>query len=56
MITRGMMVRPLHHPNTGIVIERVAQGDFPSKWKILMNTGKFEIYFGYQLEVISETR
>lgn len=55
MIAPGMMVRPLHHPNTGIVISR-ERGEFPSKWKILMNTGKFEIYFGYQLEVISETR
>jgi len=53
VITPGMMVRPLHHPIMGIVISRVAQGEFPSKWKILMNTGKFEIYFGYQLEVIS---
>ena len=55
MITPGMMVRPLHHPIMGIVISR-ERGEFPSKRKILMNTGKFEIYFGYQLEVISETR
>jgi hypothetical protein len=51
-----MMVRPLRHPNTGIVIVQVEKGPFPSRWKILMNTGKIEIYYTHQLEVISETR